>query len=223
MHQNQVHLLARTGALCVEIHWYVFSAILLRFHSAQVHSVTIGKLSKTVKFGTSAYQRPCSISFIFLDSSHFDFKPRGPLRPVSWMKCFRSWGWFRTKAKRSLRPPSGLNQPDAKYILIDRIWLILKISFGKLPKGSSKINRISLNRCPPYTEIFSKRRKIYSVCVESLSMPLKLTETQPAESWIQIRFVSAIVPRCRSIFGIEWRCNWQKSSGKWQFFVERHV
>ena len=40
--------------------------------------------------------------------------------------------------------------------------------FGKLPEGSSKINRYSLNRCPPYTEIFSKRRKIYSVCVESL-------------------------------------------------------
>ena len=42
---------------------------------------------------------------------------------------------------------------------------------GKLPEGSSKINRLSLNRCPPYTEIFSKRRKIYAVCVESLSMP----------------------------------------------------
>ena len=31
-----------------------------------------------------------------------------------------------------------------------------------------KINRISLNGCPQYTEIFSKRRKIYSVCVEDL-------------------------------------------------------
>jgi len=27
---------------------------------------------------------------------------------------------------------------------------------------------MKLNRCPPYTEIFSKRRKIYSDCVESL-------------------------------------------------------
>ena len=45
---------------------------------------------------------------------------------------------------------------------------------GKLPGGSSKINRLSLNRCPPYTEIFSKRRKIYSVCVESLRIPVSL-------------------------------------------------
>ena len=37
-------------------------------------------------------------------------------------------------------------------------------------EGSLKINSISLNCCPPYTEIFSKRRKIYSVCVEGLSM-----------------------------------------------------
>ena len=29
---------------------------------------------------------------------------------------------------------------------------------------------VSLNRCSPDTEIFSKRRKIYSICVESLSM-----------------------------------------------------
>ena len=41
---------------------------------------------------------------------------------------------------------------------------------GKLPWGNSKINMVSLNWCPPDTEIFSKRRKIYSVCVESLSM-----------------------------------------------------
>ena len=32
-----------------------------------------------------------------------------------------------------------------------------------------EINSTSLNWCPPYTEIFSKRRKIYSVCVEGLS------------------------------------------------------
>ena len=47
--------------------------------------------------------------------------------------------------------------------------MLLKI-IRKLPNGSLKINIISLNCCPPYTEIFSKRRKIYSVCVESLSM-----------------------------------------------------
>ena len=35
---------------------------------------------------------------------------------------------------------------------------------------SFKINRYILNRCPPCTEIFSKRRKIYSVCVENLSI-----------------------------------------------------
>ena len=74
-------------------------------------------------------------------------------------------------------------------ISIDRIYLILIDSFtkfhvliGKLPEGSSKINSLSLNRCPPYTEIFSKRRKIYSVCVESLSMTLSLTWKQSAES-----------------------------------------
>ena len=54
---------------------------------------------------------------------------------------------------------------------------------GKLPGGSSKINRLSLNRCMGgYTEIFSKRRKIYAVCVESLSMPLdqlRLSQTIP--------------------------------------------
>ena len=53
---------------------------------------------------------------------------------------------------------------------------------GKLPGGSSKINRLSLNRCPPYTEIFSKRRKIYAVCVESLSMSLHLKQKHYVES-----------------------------------------
>ena len=41
--------------------------------------------------------------------------------------------------------------------------------YRKLPEGSSKRNRLNLNDHPPYTEIFSKRRKIYSVCVEGLS------------------------------------------------------
>ena len=61
---------------------------------------------------------------------------------------------------------------------LSRLCFLFKM-FGKLPEGSSKINRISLNRCPPYTEIFSKRRKIYSVCVESLSMPP--TEIRPTQ------------------------------------------
>ena len=42
---------------------------------------------------------------------------------------------------------------------------------GKLPWGSLKRNWYNLNRCSPYTEIFSKRRKIYSECVESMRMP----------------------------------------------------
>ena len=49
---------------------------------------------------------------------------------------------------------------------------------GKLPGGSSKINRLSLNRCPPYTEIFSKRRKIYSVCVEVESLRITWWESE---------------------------------------------
>ena len=97
------------------------------------------------------------------------------------------------------------------------------VDTGKLPEGSSKINRLSLNRCPPYTEIFSKRRKIYSVCVESLSMPLHLTQKFPAESWIQTTFASTVVPRCRSVFRIRWRCECPKSAGKWQFVLTRHV
>ena len=44
------------------------------------------------------------------------------------------------------------------------------VDHRKLPKGNCQRNWVSLNRCPPYTEIFSKRRKIYSVCVESLSI-----------------------------------------------------
>ncbi len=38
------------------------------------------------------------------------------------------------------------------------------------PKENFQINWDSLNWCPPYTEIFSKRRKIYSFCVKGLSM-----------------------------------------------------
>ena len=68
-------------------------------------------------------------------------------------------------------------------VLIDIIvFTDFHVLIGKLPEGGSKINRVSLNRCPPYTEIFSKRRKIYSVCVESLSMLLFRTKKQPDES-----------------------------------------
>ena len=123
------------------------------------------------------------------------------------------------------------NQADHIFATLSKsiLWRLVFRSFqkdnfiGKLPGGSSKINRLSLNRCPPYTEIFSKRRKIYSVCVESLSMPLHLTEKYPAQSWMQIRFANTVVPRYRSIFGIPWRCKWPKSAEKLQFVVARHV
>ena len=36
------------------------------------------------------------------------------------------------------------------------------------PQENSQINWANLNGCPPYTEIFSKRRKIYSFCVEDM-------------------------------------------------------
>ena len=75
---------------------------------------------------------------------------------------------------------------------------------GKLPGGSSKINRLSLNRCPPYTEIFSKRRKIYAVCVESLSMPTHQTKQWVAESCIQIKFVNALFASTKDRLGTKW-------------------
>ena len=75
---------------------------------------------------------------------------------------------------------------------------------GKLPRGSSKINRLSLNRCPPYTEIFSKRRKIYAVCVESLSMPTHWTKQWVVESRIQIRFVNTFFARTKHRLGTKW-------------------
>ena len=72
---------------------------------------------------------------------------------------------------------------------------------GKLPGGSSKINRLSLNRCPPYTEIFSKRRKIYAVCVESLSMLTHRIKQWLVESCIQIRFVNALFASTKDRLG----------------------
>ena len=44
------------------------------------------------------------------------------------------------------------------------------LSLKEANEVSCKINWSSLNSCPPYTEIFSKRRKIYTVCVEGLSI-----------------------------------------------------
>ena len=72
---------------------------------------------------------------------------------------------------------------------------------GKLPGGSSKINRLSLNRCSPYTEIFSKRRKIYAVCVESLSMPTHRIKQLVVESCIPIEFVNASFAKTKDRLG----------------------
>ena len=49
----------------------------------------------------------------------------------------------------------------------------------RLPSKQPEINRLSLNWCSPYTEIFSKRRKICSVCVESLSIQEVPNQTEP--------------------------------------------
>ena len=75
---------------------------------------------------------------------------------------------------------------------------------GKLPGGSSKINRLSLNRCPPYTEIFSKRRKIYAVCVESLSMPTRRVKQWVVESCIQIKFGNTLFASTKDRLGTGW-------------------
>ena len=85
---------------------------------------------------------------------------------------------------------------------------------GKLPGGSSKINRLSLNRCPPYTEIFSKRRKIYAVCVESLSMPVHWIKLWVVESCIQIKFVNALFASTKDRLGTKW-IRGNKSSILW--------
>ena len=89
------------------------------------------------------------------------------------------------------------------------LWRLVFRSFqkdnfiGKLPGGSSKINRLSLNRCPPYTEIFSKRRKIYAVCVESLSMPTHQTKQWLLEYCIQIEFVNTFFAMTKDGLGTE--------------------
>ena len=95
---------------------------------------------------------------------------------------------------------------------------------GKLPKGSSKINRSSLNRCPPYTEIFSKRRKIYSFCVESLRMPPLPTKKPPGESWTQEGFASAALPRWTNVscFNENATKIWLLMI-KWPFLLRGHV
>ena len=51
-------------------------------------------------------------------------------------------------------------------------------------------NKSDLNMCHPDTEIFSKRRKIYSICLDSLSNTNKIRKTypnemdQPAQNWL---------------------------------------
>ena len=122
---------------------------------------------------------------------------------------------FRTLAKQCpVKIQSNINQPQARnqlsYVLsclIEYLCFatILFTDFdahiGKLPEGSSKINRLSLNRCPPYTEIFSKRRKIYAVCVESLSMPTHRIKQWVVKSCIQIKFVNVFFAETKDRLG----------------------
>ena len=104
------------------------------------------------------------------------------------------------------------NQADHMFATLSKsiLWRLVFRSFqkdnfiGKLPGGSSKINRLSLNRCPPYTEIFSKRRKIYAVCVESLSMPTHRIKQWVVESCIQIKFVNAFFAKTKGRHGTKW-------------------
>ena len=104
------------------------------------------------------------------------------------------------------------NQADHIFATLSKsiLWRLVFRSFqkdnfiGKLPGGSSKINRLSLNRCPPYTEIFSKRRKIYAVCVESLSMPTHRIKQWVVESCIQIKFVNAFFAKTEDRLGTKW-------------------
>ena len=114
------------------------------------------------------------------------------------------------------------NQADHIFATLSKsiLWRLVFRSFqkdnfiGKLPGGSSKINRLSLNRCPPYTEIFSKRRKIYAVCVESLSMPVHWTKQWVVESCIQIKFVNALFASTKVWLGTKW-IRGNKSSILW--------
>ena len=104
------------------------------------------------------------------------------------------------------------NQADHMFATLSKsiLWRLVFRSFqkdnfiGKLPGGSSKINRLSLNRCPPYTEIFSKRRGIYAVCVESLSMSTHRIKQCLVESCIQTKFVNTFFAMTNNRLGTGW-------------------
>ena len=53
-----------------------------------------------------------------------------------------------------------VDSSDAAHLL--KIQLELLRIKEVSPKGNSKRNKLSLNKCLTYTEIFSKRRKIYT-------------------------------------------------------------
>ena len=66
--------------------------------------------------------------------------------------------------------------PNLSQILLIKLHMF-KVSFSgsnsslsALERPTEKLNHSPI--CPPGTEIFSKRRKIYSVCVESLSLTI---------------------------------------------------
>ncbi len=76
-------------------------------------------------------------------------------------------------------------------------------NFRKPPSGGCKINWLSLNSCSPYTEIFSKRRKIYAVCVESLRMAvIEYLVFMFAQSLLFIWWENSICLGSREIFAI---------------------
>ena len=61
---------------------------------------------------------------MFLDSSILEFKPSG-LFGTSELAALDELseklgmlGWIQHQSKKSLKPPPGFNQPDAKYVLI---------------------------------------------------------------------------------------------------------
>ena len=69
------------------------------------------------------------------------------------------------------------NLPEKKRMDLVRLWSDHYVARPPRRAVPRKI-RFTLRLCPLNTEIFSKRRKIYSICVESLSIK-KLT----ANSW----------------------------------------
>ena len=78
----------------------------------------------------------------------------------TYKKLYFNMSWFNSNTLFCLTKKSIV---QSLRVIESGYFLVIFFLFGKLPKGNSQINSISLNRCPPYTEIFSKRRKIYSV------------------------------------------------------------